>query len=406
MISSFKYKLPTLIVFFLYIFWGSFSLDLTLHPNSERLPFHRIFILLTAVIFLFNIQQVFTAFLKNKILIFLLLYVLITAAWANNPSETLKLFVFLSSAMIISIMVALAYAENTVTLIRWLFWFLLLMTLASIVTALQFPSLGVNTKDFGKPRWVGIASHPNGLGTQALSLIWLASNLFFLSKSKIEKSIILFGVIAAFFAIIKADSMTSLITSLIVISLVCYYYLLGRLSLPIKVILFIVASLSFLVVITFYMNTSELATSTIESTGRDVTFSGRSFLWQKALSSAADNLIVGYGFDNLEQLTKINHVLMSHLHNGYIETLVKGGLIASMLLGFILIKTFFQQLRVKLTHKNDFVFLNSGLIMVLLHNFNETSILRGLSTLSIFLLFIIVSTSLIRIGNPGTVINQ
>jgi exopolysaccharide production protein ExoQ len=396
--TQFRFKALILIVFCAYIFWGLFGVDLTLNPNEARIPLHRVFISLTAFIFLFNAQQVLAACLKNKLLITLILYTLLTAAWAYNPSETLNNFVFLSSALFISIMTALAFANNKDALIRWLFWLFLLMTLASIITALQFPKIGINTMNFGRPRWIGITTHPNVLGVQALVLIWLSTNLFFLSKSKLEKTLIFFAIIAAFFTIIKADSMSSLITSLVIVIYTCYCYLSGRLKLSTKLILYTVSLLIFLFIVTFYMSTSELVTTTLESTGRNTTFTGRALLWQKALASAADNLFFGYGFDDLQQLTKKHHFLMSHLHNGYIETLVKGGMIACILLAFIFIKTFFHQLRIKSEYMHDFNFLSTGLVMVLLHNLTESSILRGLSTLSIFMIFIIVSTSLIPIN--------
>ncbi len=389
----------TIIVFCLYIFWGSFGMDLTLSHNAERIPVHRAFILLTAFIFLCNVQQLLGACLKNKLLITLILYTLLTTAWANNPTDTLKNFIFLSSTLFISILTALAFADNKASLIRWLFWLFLLMTLASIITALRFPQIGINTLDFGEPRWIGITTHPNVLGVQALVLIWLSSNLFFLSKSSLEKTLILAAIIAAFFTIIKADSMTSLITSLVLVIYTCYCYLFGRVSLSVKLILFTLSLLTFLFIVTFYMGASELANTTLASTGRNTTFTGRAVLWEKALISAADNLIFGYGFDNLDQLTKKYHIQMSHLHNGYIQTLVQGGMIASILLAIILIKTLFHQLRIKSTYKHDFIFLNTGLVMVLLHNFTESSILKGLNTLSIFIIFIIVSTSLIQNNN-------
>lgn len=403
--TNFRFGMLTVIVFCAYVFWGAFGIDLTLHPKADRIPLHRGFISLTAFVFLFNSQQVLNACAKNKILIALIFYVLLTAAWADSPIEIVKTFVFLFSSMFISIMAALAFKDNKVVLIRWLFWLFFLMTLASIYTAIYYPQLGINSIGFDKPRWIGITTHPNALGMQALVSIWLSSNLFLLSKSKLEKALIIFAILAAFFAIIKADSMTSLITSFVVVAYICYCHLFGQLSLSIKLILFTLLILIFLFIITFYMSTSELADTTLASTGRSSNFSGRSILWKIALSEAADHIIIGQGFDDLEQLTRKYHIVMSMLHNGYIETLVKGGMIAVILLVTILIKTLIKQIKIKHTNKHDFIFLNTGLIMVLLHNMTESSILRGLNTLSIFMIFIIVSTSLIE-ANKTTLLGK
>ncbi len=399
--TEFKFKTLTIIIFCLYVFWGSFGVDLTLHPKVERIPLHRGFILLTAFIFLFNTQQVLNACLHNKTLITLLLYVLLTAGWSYNPSDTLKNFVFLSSALFISIMTALVINYNKLFLIRWLFWLFLLMTLASIFTSLIFPQIGIDSVGFDKPRWIGITTHPNALGMQSLVSIWLSINLLFLSQSKFEKMMSLFSIILGLYTIIKADSMTSLITSMVIIGYTSYYYLFKKISLPIKIILFTFSTLSLLFIVSFYMSTSELTNATLASTGRDASFSGRSRQWQISLAAVYDNLIFGFGFDTLEQLTKRFHINMTQLHNGYIETLVKGGMVAGILLAITLIKTFFQQQKMKLLHKQDFIFLNGGLVMILIHNFTESSILKGLNPLSIFLIFIIVSTSLVPKENSN-----
>lgn len=396
--AQFRYKSLTLIVFCAYILFGSISGDVAASDGAERFPFHRIFMLLTAFIFLFNARQVLMACLKNKLLIALILYLLLTAIWANSPMETVKNFIFLLSALFISIMTNLAFSESRVVVIRWLFRVFLLLTLASIVTAHYFPNVGIKT-EAGVSRWVGITPHANTLGAQSLLLVWLSTNLFFFSKSKIEKSIILSAIAAAFYAILKADSMTSFITSLVIIGLAYYYQLFWRVAFSTKLVLYTIAALSFMIVVTFYMSASEIADTTLASTGRNTTFTGRSLLWKTALKYAADQLMFGYGFDSLEQLTRKTHLKMSHLHSGYIETLVKGGIVACLLLASVFIKTLIHQLKIKSSHKHDFILLNTGLVMVLLHNVTEATILRGLTPLSIFIIFMVVSTSLIPMTN-------
>lgn len=397
--TQFRFGTLTIIVFCAYIFFGSFSGDLSLSNHTERFPFHRILMLLTAFIFLFNSRLVLIACQKNKLLIALLLYLLLTAIWANNPMETVKNFIFLFSVLFISIMTVLVFYEKKAAQIRWLFWLFLLLIMASIITALYFPSIGIKIGDNGIARWVGITQHANELGGISLLLIWLSLNLFSLSKSRIEKLIILSAIAAAFYAILKADSMTSFITSLIIIGLVYYYHLFWRVAFSTKLVLYTIAALSFMIIVTFYMSASELADTTLASAGRNTTFTGRSVLWKTALKYASDRLIFGYGFDSLEQLTRKTHLQMSHLHSGYMETLVKGGIIGCILLALVLIKTLLHQLKIKSTNKHDFIFLNTGLVMVLLHNFTEASMLRGLAPLSIFIIFIIVSSSLISTTN-------
>ncbi len=397
--TTFKLRTLTIIVLCLYIFWAGIGIDLVLYPSVERYPLHRGFILLTFFVLIFNLKQVFSVFLQNKALIVLIFYVLLTAAWADNASVVVKDFIFLFSALIISILTALAFADHQIGLIRWLFWLFLLMTLASIIVGIYYPHIGINIKDFGKPRWVGITNHPNALGAEGLTLTWLAANLLFLSKKYLEKAITLFALLAAVYIIRKADSITSLLDAFVVIACVCYYYIFNRLSLPIKLIFFMLVSLSFLFVVSFYMGAEEMSSSILKSTGRSASFSGRTELWGKALIAASDNPIFGYGFDDLLSLTKKYHILMVHLHNGYIETLVKGGVIGLILLVYILVKTLIDQFRINLKYKKDFIFLNSGFIMILIHNITESSVLKGLNALNILLILIIISTSLLSSAN-------
>jgi O-antigen ligase len=154
-----------------------------------------------------------------------------------------------------------------------------------------------------------------------------------------------------------------------------------------------------LFVASFYISDVDISTSILKSTGRTASFTGRTVLWEKALIAANDNPIFGYGFDGLLPLTKKYHLLMVHLHNGYIETLVKGGMISITLLSYIIIKTLIYQFRIRLKYKSDLIFLNSGLIMILVHNITESSVLKGLNSLNILLILIIASTNLLKSAN-------
>ena len=395
MSTTYKLRTLTLITLCITVFWGTFGLDMTLNPGELRLPVHRLFILLTSIIFLFNAQEVINICKSNKSLVLIISYTLISAIWAGNPTETLKSFTFLSSCMLISILSVLAFNDNKLKLIRWLFWLFSLMTLGSILIALLHPEYGINTRSFSKPRWIGITAHPNGLGAESSILIWLAVNLFFLSKNKLEKLIITVSIASAFFTIIKADSMTSLISSFVLIILTWYYYYLDRLNSTFKILLLVITVFSAIILTTFYIGIDEIINTAFQSAGRSTHFSGRTRLWSIGLKALSDNFILGYGFDNLELLTRKYHLEMSHLHNGYLELVLKGGLISAIFLIIILLKTYFNLLKIKVFDKPDFIFLNTGFIMILLHNFTESSILKGIDPLNIFLLYILISSTLI-----------
>ncbi|UOA08552.1 O-antigen ligase [Methylobacter sp. S3L5C] len=395
MINNFRFKKLTLLVFCLYLFWGFFGIDITINNGGDRLPLHRVFILLTLFIFAFNIKEIVYCLITNKLLVGLILYILMSAVWSTNPSDTIKGFVFLFSSLVISTMTALAFRDNQIKFVRGLFWLCFLMIIASIIAAIKFPQYGINVKDFATVRWIGITDHPNKLGALALSSIWLSINLFYLSTNKLEKIISITGIIAAIYAAFHADSMTGIIAGFIAIFYTLYEYVLGTKSPPVKIIFFTITLLAGLVITTFYMNSSEITDQTLASSGRDASLTGRTKLWENGFNALSNHLIIGSGFDNLDGLTKKYHMRMAHLHNGYIELLVKGGLIAGLLVFFILLNTFVKQRALKKHHSPNFVLLSTGFVSILIHNLAESSLFKGFNSLSLLFIFILVSTSVV-----------
>ncbi|WP_426991304.1 O-antigen ligase family protein [Methylomonas sp. CM2] len=328
--AVFRFKKLTAFIFCCYLLWAFFGIDLTINGSgAERLPLHRVFLLGTAFIFLFNLRVGVSGLLQNKLLIALVFYLLATALWAGDPKEVVKTFVFLILGLTISMMMAVAFRNDFINLTRLLFWSTFLMVMASVIMALVFPKYGVNATGFEKVRWIGITDHPNKLGGMVLLSIWSCVNLFVLTTKKFEKFLVFISAFISIITVIKADSMTSIVASLFVFCHMLYIKIFSRKSMSFKVVLFGLAGFVLAIVTTFYMSSRELVSQSLASTGRDVTLTGRSTLWEKGLESFAENPISGEGFDDLEHLTRKYHIRMSHLHNGYIEILVKGGWLLS-----------------------------------------------------------------------------
>jgi len=397
MINSFRFKNLTLMVFCFYLFWGFFGIDLTISggDGADRLPLHRVFMLLTLFIFAFNIREVVFGLKKNILLVTLVFFIFLSSAWSSKPLDTIKGFIFLFSSLSISIMLALAFRDNQIKLIRGLFWLCFLMVAASVITAFEFPHYGINVRDFGAIRWIGITDHPNKLGALTFSCIWLAINIFYSSSNKLEKLISISAIIIAFFVVFKADSMTSIVASLFAIFYTSYLRIIATKGTAVKAIFFTLAILVSVIVTTFYMSTAEIANQTLASSGRSTTLSGRTGLWVNGFDAFSDNLLLGSGFDNLENLTKKYRMQMSHLHNGIIELLVKGGVIAGVLFIFIFLSAFFKQRTLQKIKNPIYLLLTSGLLSILLHNMAESSLFKGLNSLNLLLNLILVSTSIV-----------
>jgi len=395
--AVFRFKKLTAFIFCCYLLWAFFGIDLTINGSgAERLPLHRVFLLGTAFIFLFNLRVGVSGLLQNKLLIALVFYLLATALWAGDPKEVVKTFVFLILGLTISMMMAVAFRNDFINLTRLLFWSTFLMVMASVIMALVFPKYGVNATGFEKVRWIGITDHPNKLGGMVLLSIWSCVNLFVLTTKKFEKFLVFISAFISIITVIKADSMTSIVASLFVFCHMLYIKIFSRKSMSFKVVLFGLAGFVLAIVTTFYMSSRELVSQSLASTGRDVTLTGRSTLWEKGLESFAENPISGEGFDDLEHLTRKYHIRMSHLHNGYIEILVKGGVVAELLLFAILIRKTKEQIFIGHYDKKFYTLIATGMFGVLVHNMAESSLLRGLNGLNLFL-FLMMALSTVKI---------
>ncbi|MCQ8183169.1 O-antigen ligase family protein [Methylomonas sp. SURF-1] len=305
------------------------------------------------------------------------------------------IFIFLLSSLLIAIITALAFYDRHNQFLSWLFTLALIMVLASIFVALKYPKLGINSSDFAKVRWIGITDHPNKLGGLVLISIWCGVNLFFTKGGwgLLRRSVAAFSIVASAYVVLKADSMTSIVASLVAIISMIYFKLFGRASASVKAVLFVGVGLGGLVMTTFYMNSEEIVNKSLATSGRDTTFTGRSALWERGIQSFTDSPLVGHGFDNLDGLTKKYGIRMSHLHNGYIEVITKGGIVAMAMLLLIILKNFRNLLIIKAANPALFAFLATGFLGILVHNLAESSYLRGLNGLN--LMFMLISSFLV-----------
>ena len=373
MVNSFLFKGLALLTLCLFFVFDNIRLDIVLtHMNPEdRFPFHRFYVLLAVFLFLANTRLVANECLKNKSLLMLFLYIFVSMAWSSVPYGSFKTFFSQFTVMMVSIMVGLAYYENRRKIIKTLLVIFFIIVLLGMFASLFFPEIAVNTVSFGHPRWIGISDHPNEFGASALVLIWLASNYYYIGSSK---KLMIIAIAMSYYAIIMADSITSFIVSVAVAFYIFYCYKISNFNILIKIFLFLFAILFFIAFISFYKSFPDLIGAALEAGGRNSTLTGRTKLWHKAIVSMRGHWLFGYGYDNLKQVTERQYkqmYQMSHIHNGYIELLLKGGIFGWVLLGIVIIRTIYYQFKIRKKHRHEFVLLSSGLVMIFVHNFSQ-----------------------------------
>lgn len=401
--NKFRFVSASLLVFCSYFYWDFFSIEQTIKNSSglatlmddgqAKFPLHRYFIAATFFIVFLNLRSILESAKKNKLLLTLVFYALISCIWAFDKEYGLRIFTLLLSAYLVSIVAAKAYTDNSTRFVKYLFWLFSFLVVASAFVALKYPQYGIAERGFGRPRWIGVTGHPNKLGVLGLVSAWTSINLYYIARKFYEKILAITALILAFLVIKGADSITSLFAAFAVAGYTFYNYWAVSKSTGVKVVFIGAAALTMLATITFYMSASDIVGATLKASGRNATLTGRSIQWALAWESIKENPLFGLGFDDLKLLTKKTKVLMSYIHNGYLSLLVRGGGIAGLLFIILISKTVLRFLVIKKNDARSFILFSSGLLGILIYNIAEASIMIDLSALNILMFFIMITSN-------------
>jgi O-antigen ligase len=152
----------------------------------------------------------------------------------------------------------------------------------------------------------------------------------------------------------------------------------------------------------FFTENRSIGEVTIEMSGRDSTLTGRSDLWEDILQYASKNPFTGVGYGSF-WIGNLSHNLWDkHFwqptqgHNGYIDIYVELGMIGLFLLGSLLLSAFGKIKNNIVANFEYGCFQIAMFIMIIIHNFAETSFLRG--EVDLWFMFLLVT---LNIQHPG-----
>jgi O-antigen ligase len=126
-------------------------------------------------------------------------------------------------------------------------------------------------------------------------------------------------------------------------------------------------------------------------TGRDATFTGRVRLWNMAWSAFHQNPLLGWSFDDLMSLSQKRHLEYRQFHNGYLDLLVRGGIVGAVLLGYLILRKYVLLARLARINWRLFTTLASLSTAILVHNFTEASLVRGQHLMWLLFVFVLFS---------------
>lgn len=128
--------------------------------------------------------------------------------------------------------------------------------------------------------------------------------------------------------------------------------------------------------------------------GKNLTFSGRRYIWDYAIQKLSSNPIKGNGFNSTEYLLRgkvipIYERIASHTHNGFLELFLQTGLIGVVFLIGIILLAFKYTFYIKKSEAN---LIRAYFIVFVVFNFMEPYIINSVSVIVLWLPIIYIIT--------------
>jgi len=252
-----------------------------------------------------------------------------------------------------------------------------------------YPSQGLDPlRDF---RWRGVTTNPNTLGVAALVTIWSATALVSNNRTKTNYILFALGVSLGLFCVYGTNSMTSAILSVFVlvgIPISGWAAKKGGAPLVLKVIvlLFIITTgiMTLLIVIPAITNPEYL----LQIVGRSTTLTGRIDIWKLGMEAISLRPWLGWGFDAHSSVSQALRMDIGQFHNGYLDILVKGGIVGLVFCLLFVFITMNRVLKASFRITPELVTFAIYIIVFLLHNVTEATLGRERTALWLLFSFI------------------
>ncbi|HLZ16353.1 MAG TPA: O-antigen ligase family protein, partial [Cyclobacteriaceae bacterium] len=115
------------------------------------------------------------------------------------------------------------------------------------------------------------------------------------------------------------------------------------------------------------------------SMGRSMTFTGRTYIWDDVRKVAWEHPVLGVGYSGYWTGYRDFPVagIVNEGHNGYLDTFVETGMIGLVML-FVVLVSYVRRASQERNYDYDWsCFRIVFLLMLVVHNFTETSLLRS-----------------------------
>jgi exopolysaccharide production protein ExoQ len=332
-------------------------------------------------------NELVTIIIREKFLFLFIGFAFLSILWSDYGFVTFKR-IFRLLAEVLTIISFLLYTDSSdkiLKLIKYVFYPYIILTIIVVFTIPGALDPSFHT-------WRGFTSHKNTLGQLSLISIFLCYILFKIENTQNGKILAAVMLALSIVILFGALSSTSIITFLIIVGFGVILSIdsifkpigLGRAT---SFLVFLILAAFIVAVLIWVPELEKIIPSVF---GKDMTFSGRTDLWNYLLSELSFNHIWGTGFQsfwvvgnkNIMLLYKTFVWLPNQAHNGYIDIYIQSGIIGIILTILIVFSYFINYIKITKPHPwVIFVFIT------LITNFQESTLLRpgqSLNTIFIF----------------------
>jgi O-antigen ligase len=382
------YTLVAKIAFLVLLFFSLFGTSIpfqvrdTTNPVLEEIAtsntLNQVIFILLFFLSLFSLisksAQILQLIKKEKFLFLFLLWCLFSIIWSNDNFVSFKrLFQIITGILVIvSFLLHTKTERERISPIQFiLFLYLVLSIIACIAIS--------GAKDPAFNTWRGFAATKNQLGQISVICFLLSAIAYKYNKSKGYIQIAM--MFLSFVLLIGSQSGTSIISWFII--MIIYIFILGD-KIYNKLRIGHVVTISFLITMLLLITTvfifgSDLLESLPYLIGKDLTFTGRTELWQDLIYIAGKNFIWGVGYQSFWTTTNPDAITIYDLyiwipnqaHNGYLDLLISIGAVGLLLFFLIIIKYFIINFRFHIENPWKWIFF-----AVLIINLQESTLFR------------------------------
>jgi len=325
--------------------------EITTSNPINQLVFGALFI--ASIILLYYKKQKVLEFIKREKFLFIFaVWCFITILWSEYSFVSFKRYIQFFTAISIPLSYFL-YIKNSEKALQVFYYILAAYVLVSLATIFTIP-MARNEYGF----WRGIHTDKNGFGQICLIALILFCIYFSKSVSLKSRLINVFFVFAAFALLLGSRSSTALLTFLILF-MIWILFQIDKLFEPIgirKTISIILTVCGIGLTLSIILVVPEQFEALIGVTGKDLSFTGRAYIWKDIWGYAQDHFFFGAGFQGfwvinsprLEELYQVYIWLPIQSHNGYLDILNDVGAIGALLFLFVLINYFFNLSKLKI----------------------------------------------------------